>query len=67
MEIVRSQIMIRDIGAEGVDRLEISPGKVVLIKEEDGCALGIFWNGAELDNLIEALNKARELMREVSS
>jgi hypothetical protein len=65
MKIIHSGVTIRDIDCEGVDSIEVGQVdgmKRAFIHLDTGQKLAGFHNRQEIDNLIEALQAARDAL-----
>lgn len=65
MKITHKAATIEDIGTDGIERIEIGTAKVQVILNQDceaGDAIGSHWSLRELDNMITALQAAREAL-----
>jgi hypothetical protein len=65
MIVGQSKVTLSELGVEGISRLEVDPAGTVVPFGDAGSVLFAnfsHWNVLEVSNLIEALEKAREIM-----
>lgn len=62
MIVETGSIIMRELGVEGIDRIEVIDGRVFPYQYGMEKLIEDYWTTGEVDNLIEALEKVREVL-----